>query len=547
MKTLSGEKQLDFSLKHCKTHGLSNEQISVINAICPKNRTFDSKVMIAVGLLRWFLNLQREEIQLLFYARGTEISTGEISNLSEEFLLRFYIFHKKHLVQIKSLFSKKGGAILHLDGTGEAGDEIVFTAMEGRTNIKLDARIMPSESSKFIEPFLQSLKNTIGTPVVIMRDMSKNIQNAASEVFPNTPQLICHYHFISNLGKIIFKDEYESFRKKMVSTKILAQLVSLKRKLSDLTSFQSILVQAEHKWVSLAIEHLLWPRERPSGYPFVLPYYEIMNRVAEMNDLVKKIIEWNAEQYIAVNTVLDFNEITEKLLQRGDIKTHHSRLRRIWNWFEEVRKILEVSRDLKADEQGNEPKSAVEIKKNLQKLFKKIKGEADEWDKKVRNISNTIIRECVVHWEELTAEIKDENGNDVQIARNNGIVENNHRWSRMHTRRRTGRNRTTNDMAKYGALTSVLSNLENEIYVKEVLADVGDFVYKMQSISKEEIEDAKKLIQVNHKDPLVKSDQKRIGILHEFITILDQSMGKEKVDVGTWLNKLEYANHRMTS
>ena len=34
------------------------------------NRTFDPKVMIAVGLIRWFLNMQREEIQLLFFGRG---------------------------------------------------------------------------------------------------------------------------------------------------------------------------------------------------------------------------------------------------------------------------------------------------------------------------------------------------------------------------------------------------------------------------------------------------------------------------------------------
>jgi len=32
-------------------------------------------------------------------------------------------------------------------------------------------------------------------------------------------------------------------------------------------------------------------------------------------------------------------------------------------------------------------------------------------------------------------------------------------------------------MAKYGPLTAILSNLENELYVKEVLVDVQDFVY----------------------------------------------------------------------
>jgi hypothetical protein len=41
-----------------------------------------------------------------------------------------------------------------LDGTGEAGDDIVFTAIEGITGIKIDSQIMPSESKETIIPFL---------------------------------------------------------------------------------------------------------------------------------------------------------------------------------------------------------------------------------------------------------------------------------------------------------------------------------------------------------------------------------------------------------
>jgi len=40
--------------------------------------------MIAIGFLRWFFYYQREERPLLLEGRGINISTGEISNLSEE-------------------------------------------------------------------------------------------------------------------------------------------------------------------------------------------------------------------------------------------------------------------------------------------------------------------------------------------------------------------------------------------------------------------------------------------------------------------------------
>ncbi len=78
--------------------------------------------MIAIGFLRWLFNYQRTEIQLFLEGRGIKISTGEISNLSEEFLLRFYVIHKNHSYQMKRLFEKNAGYILHLDGSAESGE-----------------------------------------------------------------------------------------------------------------------------------------------------------------------------------------------------------------------------------------------------------------------------------------------------------------------------------------------------------------------------------------------------------------------------------------
>lgn len=447
---------------------------------------------------------------------------------------------------MKSLFDKNEGMILHIDGTGEAGDEIVFTAEEGITGIKIDAQIIPSESKDYIKPFLQTLKNSVGTPIAIIRDMSKNIKYAVSEIFPDTQQLICHYHFVSNLGKLIFKDEYETFRKAIVKTRILGELVSLKQKVSDTVSFQTILIQAECKWAALAIEYILWPREQPSGFPFVLSYFEIMNRVMEMKNLINKIIEWNAEQNIAVKIILDLHENIEKLAHAADIRTHYFRIGKSWKWYLEVRKILEVHRHLKDDGHCKDPKLSVDIKNDLKKLVSKIKSETDQNDKEIGNISEIIIDECTEHWEELTAEIKDHKGNEVRIVRHNGIVENSHRWSRMHNRRRTGRSRTTKDMGKYGALTAILSNLENEIYVKEVLGCIKDFVYELAAIEEDELVDARNLIKPYHNEFLISSDTKRINLLHEFVTILEHSDKKNKVDLEDWLFNLENANPLLT-
>ena len=124
------------------------------------------------------------------------------------------------------------------------------------------------------------------------------------------------------MGKLIFKEEYELLRNNIVKTRILAQFGYLKEKLSELNIYNNILVQAELKWAEIAIEHILMPREQLSGFPFVLPYYEILIRAIEIKKLLKKIIDWNAENKMAVSSVLEFYEKIEELVLTEDVKKH---------------------------------------------------------------------------------------------------------------------------------------------------------------------------------------------------------------------------------
>ncbi len=74
------------SVRASRDHGRSG--LDPANILVPKSN-FDYGVMIAVGLLRFFLDYQRDEIPIPMESKGIAISTGEISNLSEKFLQRF--------------------------------------------------------------------------------------------------------------------------------------------------------------------------------------------------------------------------------------------------------------------------------------------------------------------------------------------------------------------------------------------------------------------------------------------------------------------------
>ena len=88
-------------------------------------------------------------------------------------------------------------------------------AKDGLTGITMDARIMPSESSEYIIPFLKRIRKTFGNPISVLRDMGNAIRESVTAVFPKALQLICHYHFVKALGKDVFSS-YGDLRESMV-------------------------------------------------------------------------------------------------------------------------------------------------------------------------------------------------------------------------------------------------------------------------------------------------------------------------------------------
>src|SRR3989304_6332395 len=139
-------------------------------------------------------------------------------------------------------------------------------------------------------------------------------------------------------------------------------------------------------------------------------------------------------------------------------------------------------------------------------LLMKIRDQGRKIGGEYEEISKRIFQNCHDHMDELFVKVKDIHGEEIRIIRNNGIEELNHRWSRMHIRRRTGRSRTTMEMEKYGALLAVFSNIENKKYIKTVLDDVKDFVRDMQNVAEGEIQEARKLIRMFPQCTLIRSD-----------------------------------------
>ena len=77
--------------------------------------------------------------------------------------------------------------------------------MDELSRMVLGNRKMPSEDSQHIIPLLDELKAAYGVPLALVHDMGSAILKAVATVFPTVPNFICHFHFLRDLGKDLWK------------------------------------------------------------------------------------------------------------------------------------------------------------------------------------------------------------------------------------------------------------------------------------------------------------------------------------------------------
>ncbi len=129
-------------------------------------------------------------------------------------------------------------------------------------------------------------------------------------------------------------------------------------------------------------------------------------------------------------------------------------------------------------------------------------------------------------------------GNTINVVRHNGIEEIGHRWSRMHIRRRTGRSHTAKEMGMFGALTAILSNMENKHYTEKVLSWI-DFMKEFSSITREETDQARKLIRPNPCDPIIRKGKERKPVLDALVKILETHETLPEAELRVWIEAIK--------
>jgi len=185
---------------------------------------FGYDILVYVGKALFLRHRNDREVVAELAQKNVQISTREIAYLGKKFITYLAIAHQRYAARIKEVMQLRGGYVFHLDGTCEGQSPILMSGLDSLSEIVLGNVKLPSEKADKIVPFLKDIKEKFGDPLALVHDMGKGILTATAKVFPKTPDFICHFHFLRDIGKDLFGDEYDIIRQRLRKHGILTIL-----------------------------------------------------------------------------------------------------------------------------------------------------------------------------------------------------------------------------------------------------------------------------------------------------------------------------------
>jgi len=275
----------------------------------PPKGSFGYEVLAYVGLAMFRRYRNAAEVREELRRRQVRISESEILYLAKKFIVYLSLLHRESAGRLREVVDRNGGYILHLDATCEGGSPHVMSGMDGITEIVLENEKMASEKAETIVPLLRRIESRYGVPIALVHDMGKGIARAVSKVFPGVPDLICHYHFLADVGKDLFGDENDTVRKRLSRHGVQGKLHKRLRELQGLVDGNRGVVESLLTAVSQGqfsrptaaaipavvcytlVQWALAGKKEGDGYgfPFDRPYLQFYRRLEVLRSGLKRL------------------------------------------------------------------------------------------------------------------------------------------------------------------------------------------------------------------------------------------------------------------
>jgi hypothetical protein len=506
---------------HCESETVyASEELLKLT---PPGCKFGYEVLDYVGRALFLRHRNNQEIIDELAGRNIRISSSEISYLGKKFIVYLAIAHRESAGKIQEVMQDKGGYILHLDSTYENKSPLLMSGLDSVTKIVLNNIKLPSENADQIIPFLRRIKKMFGDPAATVRDMGVGIGNAIKEVFPGRPEFICHFHFLRDIGKDLFGEEYNVIRKRLKKHKITAQLRYRARALKRIIDDNPHLIDDLHSGIEnkqlpdsastlapviSAYSLIIWALEGKNqgngyGFPFDRPHLLFVRRLISLYEQLEEL------KYLQLRGEWSDNKPFFKLSNALKPISSYSVLQQAITKIETKIKVFDQLRDAmriapKSGSQGLNCDSDNTDIKTIEKRVTDFRANLTGQPGYSKNKDyQKFIAQLDKYWEKLFADpivVDTPRGPVVlQPQRTNNIMERFFREFRRGNRRKTGNNSISKTLQSMLADTPLVKNLTNPLYMSILLDGRDSLGERFAEIEiakvRKELHDAQKALQ----------------------------------------------------
>ncbi len=478
------------TIKVCPKCGLQYRS-KELSSIVPPSCNFGYDILVYVGKALFVNHLADQTIVEQLAEEDVDISPSEIGYLGKKFIAYLTLAHRGSAPQIKEEMALKGGYILHLDATYEDKSPLLMTGLDSIMKIVLGNCKLLSEKSDDIIPFLEDIKNLFGVPLALMHDMSKGIIKAVGIVFPNILDLICHFHFLRDIGKDLLEAEYDNIRKRLtkhsVTRKLNYRLGTFKQtvdenmQLIDMLNHQESTCSDELLFnipVFSANSLIIWAFDGKNhgngyGFPFDRPHLEFTKRLKKIHtdlDQLRKIklCKDHKSNKPLHKTFFDLSDVMNDKSLWKSVDRMESEI----EIFDKLRDAMRIAP--KTSKRGLNSEGSVSSIGTIEKEVKKFRKVIMCTKGYLKNTQHKkMIEQIDKYWEKLFTdpiEVETSNGKKIiQPQRTNNFAEQNFRDLKRGYRKKTGHGSLGKKLRTILANTPLVKNLQNPAYMKIIL------------------------------------------------------------------------------
>ena len=465
----------------------------------PPGGNYAYDLIVQVGLARLRDHRQDAEIQRDLQQRwGWSPPASSIGQLAPSFLDGLAAIHRAHIPALRQRLAEDGGYALHRDGTCEPGTEVTFAAFAGSRGWTLEVAKMTTENAAEISKLLRRCVDSFGAPLAAVRDLSKNIENAKKEVIADVPDLICHYHFLENVGTQLCEKPHAQLTNALRRLKIRPALCSLRKELvrwsrkgaplsaaqiDHLLSHPEQIAELDAVALRRFVVYVLlrWVEDFGADlggeyFPFDLPSLAFYRRGRRLGELVSELLAAENFPRREFSTLQTMARHLASLREDPQVVAAAQRLEKAGALFEELRQTLRLSSQ--PHERWLRGRGPCEGREVVETMPKRLKQWCDrlrqrngrERDEDKRADQKTVLGYLEKYQQQLVGHVIQLPGREkpLVVARTNNVAEHRFGSLKQGARRKVGAKKLTRYLQAMRPEELLVANLADPEYLEVV-------------------------------------------------------------------------------